>query len=191
MQERAAEAAQSSSAARLQFRFTDGSSVISQFAPEQTLMDARRFVEQTLREMNQSVGFSMHSSFPKREYTTLDMPLTLRELGLAPSASLLIIPVIFFSLQIQYSTHLLLQTFSNFLYGFPFLDSVKSSEEAERVYAHNFKQCCWSVVIEFELVKPYDHCKRRSFILVFASHNYLQSDRELFSWWHKSGRQQC
>ena len=44
--------------------------------------------------MKESQSFSMHSSFPKREYTSNDMTLTLRELQLAPTATLLIIPVI-------------------------------------------------------------------------------------------------
>lgn len=110
--EKQAEAARNSNSARLQFRFTDGSSVVNQFTPEQKLQEARDFVEQVsssnslylililiskilkkLREMNQSTSFSMHSSFPKREYTSADLSKTLRELGLAPSASLLIIPV--------------------------------------------------------------------------------------------------
>ena len=36
----------------------------------------------------------MHSSFPKREYTLNDMESTLRDLQLAPTSTLLIIPVI-------------------------------------------------------------------------------------------------
>lgn len=37
----------------------------------------------------------MHTSYPKREFTEADMTKTLRDLQLAPSASLLIIPVRF------------------------------------------------------------------------------------------------
>ena len=44
--------------------------------------------------MNGIQSFSMHSSFPKREYTNDDMQSTLRDLQLAPTATLLIIPVI-------------------------------------------------------------------------------------------------
>lgn len=45
-----------------------------------------------MRERNESLAFTMHSSFPKREYTTSDMSLTLAELELAPTATILIIP---------------------------------------------------------------------------------------------------
>lgn len=43
--------------------------------------------------MNESQSFTMHSTFPKRDYTEADMSQTLRDLQLAPSATLLIIPV--------------------------------------------------------------------------------------------------
>ena len=35
----------------------------------------------------------MHSTFPKRDYSESDMSQTLRDLQLAPSATILIIPV--------------------------------------------------------------------------------------------------
>jgi hypothetical protein len=92
-QEKAAEAARNSNVARIQFRFTDGSSTVGQFEPDQLLRDAHQFVEQRLKDIGQSVQFGLHSSFPKREYTVSDMDTTLRQLGLAPSASLLVIPV--------------------------------------------------------------------------------------------------
>jgi hypothetical protein len=83
--------------ARLQFRFTDGSSVVHQFEPDQPFSLAHSFVEEKLKEMSQSVQFTLHSSFPKREYTANEMSSTFRDLGLAPSASLLVIPVNIFS----------------------------------------------------------------------------------------------
>lgn len=86
------EAANKSKVARIQFRLTDGSSVVNSFEPEQTLDDARMFITNKLKEMNESTSFTIHSTFPKRDYTTSDMSLTLRELQLVPSASLLIIP---------------------------------------------------------------------------------------------------
>lgn len=92
-QERMAEAANRSKFARIQFRLTDGSSVVNQFEPEQKLDDAREFIKNKLSEMNENTSFSMHSTFPKRDYTTEDMSLTLRELQLVPSASILIIPI--------------------------------------------------------------------------------------------------
>ena len=45
--------------------------------------------------MNETQSFSMHSTFPKRDYGEADMSQTLRDLQLAPSATLLIIPVIY------------------------------------------------------------------------------------------------
>ena len=43
--------------------------------------------------MNETSPFAMHTSYPKREFTANDMSSTLRDLQLAPSASLLVIPV--------------------------------------------------------------------------------------------------
>jgi len=42
--------------------------------------------------MNEIQSFSMHSTFPKRDYSEADMSKTLRDLQLAPSATILIIP---------------------------------------------------------------------------------------------------
>lgn len=92
-QEKQAEAARNSNVARLQFRFVDGSSVVNQFTPDQTLDEVRQFVAQKLKEMNETSPFAMHTSYPKREFTAADMSSTLRDLQLAPSASLLIIPM--------------------------------------------------------------------------------------------------
>lgn len=92
-QEKQAEAARNSNIARLQFRFVDGSSVVNQFTPDQTLEEVRQFVAQKLKDMNETAPFAIHTSFPKREFTSADMNSTLRDLQLAPSAALLIIPV--------------------------------------------------------------------------------------------------
>ena len=43
--------------------------------------------------MNESQSFSMHSTFPKRDYTESDMSQTFRDLQLAPSATILIMPI--------------------------------------------------------------------------------------------------
>ena len=43
--------------------------------------------------MNETPSFSMHLTFPKRDYNESDMSQTLRDLQLAPSATILIIPV--------------------------------------------------------------------------------------------------
>lgn len=92
-QERQAEAARRGNSARIQFRLVDGSQLVNTFEPEQTLADARAFITEKLKGLNQSTSFSMHSSFPKRDYTAQDMSVSLRDLQLVPSATLLIIPV--------------------------------------------------------------------------------------------------
>ena len=81
------------SIARIQFRLVDGSQIVNTFQPDQTLADAKTFIAEKLRDLNQSSSFSMHSSFPKRDYTAQDMPLTLRDLQLVPSGTIMIIPV--------------------------------------------------------------------------------------------------
>lgn len=92
-QERQAEAARRGNSSRIQFRLVDGSQLVNTFEPEQTLADARAFITEKLKDLNQSTSFSMHSSFPKRDYTAQDMSVSLRDLQLVPSATLLIIPV--------------------------------------------------------------------------------------------------
>lgn len=91
-QERMIEEANKGKVSRIQFRLTDGTSVIGQFDPEQKLEDARAFIVEKLTEMNESTVFTMHSTFPKRDYVAQDMMSTLRDLQLVPTATLLIIP---------------------------------------------------------------------------------------------------
>lgn len=109
--EKQAEASRNSSKARIQFRFVDGSFVSKQFESDQTLSDAKDFVIQVrsnncffflllffikkLVEANESTSFSMHTTFPKRKFTSNDMLTSLRDLSLTPSATILIIPVLF------------------------------------------------------------------------------------------------
>ena len=55
----------------------------------------------------------MHSTFPKRDYTEQDMQLTLKELQLTPSASIMIISVsifFYFNKQAQLNIQLINQT---------------------------------------------------------------------------------
>lgn len=83
-------AAQKSSVARIQFRMTDGSSVTEQFPPSATLDTVRQFIAQT---MNRSTAtFRLCISYPRREFTQDDMGQSLAELGLAPSASIMVLP---------------------------------------------------------------------------------------------------
>lgn len=90
--ERMAQAANREKFARIQFRLTDGSSIVNTFNPDQTFDAAKLFITNKLSEMNESTMFSMHSTFPKRDYVEQDMSSTFRELQLVPSASILIIP---------------------------------------------------------------------------------------------------
>lgn len=92
-QQETSEALARSHIARIQFRLINGSSIVKQFDSDQTLDDARKFISDKLRDMNETSSFSMHSTFPKRDFTEIDMAQTLRTLQLFPSASILIMPI--------------------------------------------------------------------------------------------------
>ncbi|XP_066299925.1 UBX domain-containing protein 4-like [Branchiostoma lanceolatum] len=91
-QEKAAEEASRQAArsefARLQFRLPDGSSVTNTFASRDNLENARQFVAEHLQLQN----FAMATTFPRRQFTDADMASSLMELGLAPSAALVVLP---------------------------------------------------------------------------------------------------
>ncbi|KAI8483808.1 UBX domain-containing protein 4 [Branchiostoma belcheri] len=91
-QEKAAEEATRQAArsefARLQFRLPDGSSVTNTFASSDSLETARQFVAEQLQLQN----FSMATMFPRRQFTDADMASSLMDLGLAPSAALVVLP---------------------------------------------------------------------------------------------------
>lgn len=57
-QEKQAEAARNSNVARLQFRFVDGSSVVNQFTPDQTLDEVRQFVIQVNKILYKNYNLS-------------------------------------------------------------------------------------------------------------------------------------
>uniref|UniRef100_A0A6Q2Z5G1 UBX domain-containing protein 4 n=1 Tax=Esox lucius TaxID=8010 RepID=A0A6Q2Z5G1_ESOLU len=79
-----------SAIARIQFRLPDGSSFTNQFPSEARLQDARQFA---VNEVGNRYGnFSLATMFPRREFTADDMDKTLRELELAPSASIVLLP---------------------------------------------------------------------------------------------------
>ncbi|XP_071449830.1 UBX domain-containing protein 4 isoform X2 [Hetaerina americana] len=91
-QERASSlAAARSNNARIQFRLPDGTSHTHQFDAGSTLGDVRAYVKSnvTLPFRN----FTMSLAFPRREFTVNDDTKTLRDLELAPSAAVLILPV--------------------------------------------------------------------------------------------------
>ncbi|CAH1241796.1 UBXN4 [Branchiostoma lanceolatum] len=91
-QEKAAEEASRQAArsefARLQFRLPDGSSVTNTFASRDNLEAARQFVAEHLQLQN----FAMATTFPRRQFTDADMASSLMDLGLAPSAALVVLP---------------------------------------------------------------------------------------------------
>ncbi|NXH28283.1 UBXN4 protein, partial [Myiagra hebetior] len=80
-----------SAIARIQFRLPDGSSFTNQFPSEARLEEARQFAAQTVG--NTYGNFSLATMFPRREFTKEDYAKTLLELELAPSASVVLLPV--------------------------------------------------------------------------------------------------
>ncbi|KFO81150.1 UBX domain-containing protein 4, partial [Cuculus canorus] len=80
-----------SAIARIQFRLPDGSSFTNQFPSEARLEEARQFAAQTVG--NAYGNFSLATMFPRREFTKEDYGKKLVELELAPSASVVLLPV--------------------------------------------------------------------------------------------------
>ncbi|NXI14122.1 UBXN4 protein, partial [Irena cyanogastra] len=80
-----------SAIARIQFRLPDGSSFTNQFPSEARLEEARQFAAQTVG--NTYGNFSLATMFPRREFTKEDYGKKLLELELAPSASVVLLPV--------------------------------------------------------------------------------------------------
>ncbi|NXN83813.1 UBXN4 protein, partial [Bombycilla garrulus] len=80
-----------SAIARIQFRLPDGSSFTNQFPSEARLEEARQFAAQVVG--NTYGNFSLATMFPRREFTKEDYGKKLLELELAPSASVVLLPV--------------------------------------------------------------------------------------------------
>ncbi|KFQ67500.1 UBX domain-containing protein 4, partial [Phaethon lepturus] len=80
-----------SAIARIQFRLPDGSSFTNQFPSEARLEEARQFAAQTVG--NAYGNFSLATMFPRREFTKEDYGKKLLDLELAPSASVVLLPV--------------------------------------------------------------------------------------------------
>ncbi|KFQ19139.1 UBX domain-containing protein 4, partial [Merops nubicus] len=80
-----------SAIARIQFRLPDGSSFTNQFPSEARLEEARQYAAQTVG--NAYGNFSLATMFPRREFTKEDYGKKLLELELAPSASVVLLPV--------------------------------------------------------------------------------------------------
>ncbi|XP_074652608.1 UBX domain-containing protein 4-like [Tubulanus polymorphus] len=84
----AVNAAQKSLVARIQFRLPDGSSVTQHFPSDDSLSTARLFISQRIGVSN----VSLSTMFPRRTFTDDEMSDTFRNLGLAPSAAIIVIP---------------------------------------------------------------------------------------------------
>ncbi|XP_064470814.1 UBX domain-containing protein 4-like isoform X2 [Ornithodoros turicata] len=87
----AIEAAAQSQQARIQFRLPDGSSATHTFEADATLQELHNFVIQTIQPGFTTFNFSI--MFPRREFTRDQYGQTLRELQLAPSSVILVVPV--------------------------------------------------------------------------------------------------
>lgn len=74
---------------KLQVRLLDGSKLVEAFKVEETLAAVRLFVQQKA-PLLASIRFSFSSPFPRKEFSDEDMQTSLKELGLVPSAVLII-----------------------------------------------------------------------------------------------------
>ncbi|XP_029139264.1 UBX domain-containing protein 4 [Protobothrops mucrosquamatus] len=79
-----------SAIARIQFRLPDGSSFTNSFPSDAPLEEAHRFAAQIVG--NTYGNFSLATMFPRREFTKDDYEKKLLDLGLAPSASIVLLP---------------------------------------------------------------------------------------------------
>ena len=81
----------SANTARIQFKKPDGETEVVTFDSEMLFADLHLFVKNDVLQ-GLIREFYLATTFPRKEYTDLDFKKTLAELGLTPSAVLLIIP---------------------------------------------------------------------------------------------------
>lgn len=74
--------------ARIQFRFPDGHTTNRQFRSSETLSAARLFVTEHASLNN----FTLSTTYPRRVFTDAESETSLQDLGLVPSAVLMVIP---------------------------------------------------------------------------------------------------
>ena len=74
--------------ARIQFRFPDGHTANRQFKSSETLSAARIFVNEHASLNN----FTLSTTYPRRVFTDAESETSLQDLGLVPSAVLMVIP---------------------------------------------------------------------------------------------------
>jgi len=92
-------AAERATSARIQFRLPDGSSQTQLFPSESPLSEVYNFVRTGLTTKYSS--FSLSTTFPRRNLDTLDMSNTLKNLQLAPSATVMVLPTASSSVSLQ------------------------------------------------------------------------------------------
>ncbi|XP_062856748.1 UBX domain-containing protein 1 [Trichomycterus rosablanca] len=74
---------------RIQIRLLDGSALVAVFKAQEPLAAVRVYVQMNSSD-EQPQDFTLLSPYPRRVYTELDMEKPLRELGLVPSAVLVV-----------------------------------------------------------------------------------------------------
>uniref|UniRef100_A0A914WPL3 UBX domain-containing protein 4 n=1 Tax=Plectus sambesii TaxID=2011161 RepID=A0A914WPL3_9BILA len=75
--------------ARIQCRFVDGTRLVHTFLPDDLLQDVITLINQDGRE---SGDFHLVQMYPRREFSAQELNQSLRDLGLAPSAVLVVMP---------------------------------------------------------------------------------------------------
>lgn len=83
-------AAARSTIARIQFRLPDGRNSTKQFPANAPLSDVYKFVREDIETGFR--GFSLSTTFPRKQLDNEDMNSELKSLGLAPSATILVLP---------------------------------------------------------------------------------------------------
>merc|ERR1719206_331167 len=83
-------ASERATVARIQFRLPDGSSQTKQFPAESSLSEIYEFVKSGLDTPFSS--FSLSTTFPRRMLDQEDKATTLKQLQMAPSATILVLP---------------------------------------------------------------------------------------------------
>jgi len=84
-------ASERATVARIQFRLPDGSSQTKQFPAESSLSEVYEFVKSGLDTPFSS--FSLSTTFPRRMLDQEDKATTLKQLQMAPSATILVLPL--------------------------------------------------------------------------------------------------
>ncbi|XP_077993361.1 UBX domain-containing protein 4-like isoform X2 [Glandiceps talaboti] len=75
---------------RIQFRLPDGSSIMHTFPSESPLATARKFLYDHIG--NTFGQFTLSAAYPRRRFSETDMQISLLDLELVPSASLIVLP---------------------------------------------------------------------------------------------------